>query len=170
LIRDIRDMLISRFHHIMAVPEHWDHAHLVSLPEAEALYESFITMPANGGDNAIKYYVNWIDGWVDQANENSDRVLIIKFEEMKNELETTLTRVFDFFEYNHNTTVKKIISNHEKSYPRTSRPLAESFKLSGRKHSTFRSGQVGGWQNVLTPRHLDIIEKYAGGLLSKWGY
>ncbi|MCP4378239.1 MAG: sulfotransferase domain-containing protein, partial [bacterium] len=82
LIRDLRDMLISRYHHVVSQQSHWDHKRLMSIPESSRLLESMKGVRPADAISVIDYYDSWVSGWMDRLGADQTHSIAIKYEEM----------------------------------------------------------------------------------------
>jgi hypothetical protein len=64
LIRDTRDMLISRYYHVINDKNHWDYQRLKFFSSQSRLLESMKAIDPEGSISVIEYYNYWINGWL----------------------------------------------------------------------------------------------------------
>ena len=174
LLRDLRDMLLSRLYHILSQPDHPYHDKLTALNFSDALYESFSTDTLDGyGQHvtALDYYVDWCNGWLDLEEKNNSSVKVIKFEEMKSDLHAVLQGIFQFFDYDAGCDVSEIITKQQKlQQSRKMNDLSKGLQVPGRSVSTLRKGLVGGFREHFSDRHLSLVNDKAGHVLKRLGY
>ncbi len=172
LIRDLRDVLISRLYHILLWKSHWDNKRLVNLPQEERLLESMKGVIPELDVYVIDYFKSWISGWIDRAEAYPEDTLIIKYEEMKTDLFSVMKRIFSFYEYKvTDEDIRKVISKQNRIQKKhRKRELKMNLKLTGRAHSTFRKGLTGEWRNEFNQEIKEFIKEHAGDILIKSGY
>ena len=78
-IRDIRDMMISRYFHIISQKCHWQHKSLIDLPALEGFRLSCVERMNIESMRPIDYYHYWISGWLPAAKKN--HALIVWYED-----------------------------------------------------------------------------------------
>ena len=174
LIRDLRDMMISRYHHIMSEPTHWMYDSIKGLKFEEGFTKSLhginpyaVTSP---DETALDYYRFWLRGWLEYNESNPEKAIFIKYEEMRNNPHQALGKILRFHEIHFDSqTINRIIEKQIRRYkPREF--LSDSLKQAGRQKTTFRKGQIGEWKGCFNERHKDIFKKEAGDVLILSGY
>lgn len=175
LIRDLRDMMISRYHHIMSEPTHWMYDSIKDLKFEEGFTKSLFGINPYGinpaaNETALDYYKYWLKGWLEYIESNPEKAIIIRYEEMKNDPHQVLDKILRFHEiYFDSQAIDRIIKNQIERYkPRKS--LLDNLKQVGRQKSTFRKGQIAEWKECFSERHKDIFKKEAGDVLILSGY
>tara|TARA_Y100000031_G_C8193047_1_gene372344 strand:+ start:393 stop:1172 length:780 start_codon:yes stop_codon:yes gene_type:complete len=172
LIRDLRDMLISRQYHVIANKSHWDNKRLMNFPPESRLLESMKGVIPELSVNVIDYFIFWVNGWIDKTVTDPNKTLLIKYEEMNSDLFFVLKKIYKFYEYYiDDAMISKIIIKQKKKHKNEKkRSLEENLKLIGRYRSTFRQGIVGQWQSEYNSETKDFVKNYAGDILIKSGY
>ncbi len=168
LIRDIRDMMISRYWHILSEPTHWQYKEISSLPFDEGFEKSlFGTFK---GEPVIIYFVRWINDWIEYINKNPNDTILIKYEEMKNDINFTLTKFFHFYGIQYSKMeINNIVLRQKIKHINRVR-LSINLNLAGREKTTFRKGIPGEWKNCFNEVHCMIFKKLAGETLIISGY
>ena len=130
LIRDIRDMMLSRYHHIINDPFHSEHTKIKNLDFNKGFMESLLMVRPGDNFSQLKYFNNWIVDWA-----SCKKYPIIKFEDFnKNKYEfikkiINFTLIKDFNE----TKVDKIIKNLS-IFSEKNIPLNKKLKYFGKKN------------------------------------
>ena len=172
LIRDLRDVLISRLYHIILMDDHWDKKRLLCLPEESRLIESMKGIVPQISLNIIDYFSFWISTWIDRVSSHPNETLIIKYEDMKTDLFSVMKSIFKFYDYKiSDEGIKAVILKQSKVHKNDrKRSLKNNLKLTGRSHSTFRKGSIGEWQNEFDQEIIDYFKLHAGEVLIESGY
>jgi sulfotransferase 6B1 len=172
IIRDLRDMMISRYYHTMSDPGHWMYSTIGHLTPEQGFLRSLYDIDELEGIDPIDYFAQWIDDWISYSKAHPEAVLIIKYEEMKHDVHATLKRLLAFTDINiGNEAVAQIVTDQEKTYRDINRGnLTQKLKQRGRLRSTFRKGQAGGWKSFFTEEHKEAFKKRAGNTLITSGY
>lgn len=164
-IRDIRDALVSRYHHVMADPLHRHHAMLRDLPEPEGIKRSFFGERPGEGDDPITYFSSWIVDWVASAE-----FPVVRFEDMRSDEESFLRVLLDAAGRDVQDLGRirsALAADREHAAQRS---LGDRLRTRGAGFSTFRSGQVGAWREVLDQEGIDLIKHFANRALVSGGY
>ncbi len=172
LIRDIRDMLISRYYHVIHDKNHWDYQRLIKIPSQSRLLESMKAIDPEDSVPVIEYYDYWINGWLKKIRSDPEFFLLIKYEEMKSNLFYVMKRIHNFYGSQvSDSSIRKIIhTQKERHFKDLERSLAENLIVIGREHSTFRKGIVGEWRTSYNKELKDYVKTYSGQTLIDSGY
>ena len=155
LIRDLRDMCISRYFDVKARRGHRHH----ELYNSETLEVGLTHCIDVIGDE----YVDWVRDWVRVAGENPGRILLITYEELNLLPAATFWTIFKFF---HLPIDEHFVGSLARSKLRGEQSLTESL----RKGSTARKGVVGDWKSYFSAAHEERFKEVAGNLLIELGY
>lgn len=167
VIRDIRDMLISRYHHAMEDPRHWMHQRLVNLNFEQGFMTS---MDLQQSSSQLQYYNNWIQGWLDYQDRCPNDVLIVKYEDMLADVAGALDNMLRFHNIELSAeAIQAIIARQKQGYKKGA-SLGENLKRAPGEKNTFRKGKSGEWRHQLSDAHLAAIEQVAGATLKRCGY
>jgi len=150
-LRDLRDMMISRYFHILNQKNHWLHNEISSLNFKKGFKISLISKHKEDKQNAICYYYNWIKKWREEASKN--KYLVVWYEDYKHNPINYIKRIMEFTEFE-NLSPKKVYLNILKK--KRSNNLTESYKKFGKLKSTFRKGATEEWKEYFD----DEISKY----------
>lgn len=162
IMRDPRDIAVSRVHYVLSLPRHPLHDRLARIGTFdEVLLASIDGLPPVGDSPglpplgvAVARFIPWTE---------ADGVLAIKFEDLvgargggsdQAQRETVLA-ISGFVEC----------------------PVAEGAAAAiggrifgGDQSATFRSGKAGGWREVLRPEHVIAMKRQVGSALVAMGY
>ena len=158
IYRDPRDMLVSQvFFATDMHGEHGMHDYYNSLPDVASRLKVAITGIEKDGLKmvGVKQRYEGVFAWLNQKN-----VMCIRFEELINNRDATLSAMLDEVE----KTGYKIPTLREKALA----VLVEA--IQPKKSHTFRSGKTGGWKEHFAEEHKKLFKDVAGDLLIKLGY
>ena len=141
-VRDLRDMLISRYFHIINDPNHWLHSKLVKLNFNDGFILSMNSKFNLISDNSLTYYYNWIKNWINIAKKKN--YLLLWFEEYKKDPHLYINRILDYIQFNE--FFAEDIQYNLELVRKNPKPLNISLSEYGRNKSTFRQGNVGDWK------------------------
>jgi Sulfotransferase domain len=177
LVRDVRDVLLS--------------AYAVDSATGMALYHS----RGRGFDGYIDTFLkgkiahqgswqNHVNSWLDSPLVGDDRLLLIRFEDMRRKTEAAVTSVLDFLGIS--CDKDKVITAIANNSLERMRAKEESVKRSGVKLDKkvlirdltvdseegrfVRKGTIGGWHAKLTEPQVRLIEQWTGPTLLRMGY
>lgn len=170
LIRDIRDMMISRYYHVMADQNHWQHEIIKSLPFEEGFEKSLFGKSYEDTMDVIYFYTKWILDWIRYIGANEDKCFLMSYEDMKNNLLSIFKKFLYFYQFEFSD---KFISHMIKAQNKmhlNKNNLSENLNLIGRMQTTFRKGSVGEWATLFNNKHKEIFKEIAGPMLIESGY
>lgn len=156
-VRDPRDKLISEYWHSRNFPRHWAHkqAHEQSI-------EEFISYKLESGEFE-KETLNWIRNWLE--NRDLTKSIIIRYEDMLNNPNTVLEKIFNFLGFK--IEQKKIENIIE----------INSFdKITGRKRGEnndtkfVRKGVSGEWKTIFSKEQKLLFSKIGEDVIENLGY
>ncbi|HEV8523046.1 MAG TPA: sulfotransferase domain-containing protein [Terriglobales bacterium] len=177
LVRDVRDVLLSNYarHCSLGLADY-----VAKGPSFDAYLHSFL-------EGTVTHVGSWQDhvqSWLDSPLAGDGRLLIVRFEDLRQETRATLANILKFLGVAvepfvidaaiRNNSLEKMRAKEDGT--RNSRRRLEKGVL-GRAHKDngedgrfVRQGAVAGWREKLTPEHVRLIETYAGGPLFRLGY
>ena len=158
--RDLRDIILSRYYRLIKYPKSIDSFDYRSIGFEKAIDHSIEVV----GDN----YKKWILGWLENKKKYPDKILIIKFEDMKLDTKKEFTKVLDF--YHIKLEDKKINNIIEECRGKKTIDISISRILPWGLSSNFRSGKIGEWKNQLNTKQIDRCKFLFGDVLIKTGY
>ena len=142
--RDIRDVFISRYYHILADKSHRQHKILLSMSEKKGFIRSFEKKDLNEKESILEYYYNWIKNW--NLKKNSINHLELWYEDYVNNKDEFLEKIINFIGESKNSLfdLKNYLDNQSSQNKKKS-----FFKLindKSKRVSTFRSGKINNWK------------------------
>jgi hypothetical protein len=163
--RDLRDILIARYHRLIAFPKSedaFDYIDYNDLGKEKALDHSI--------DIVADEYAKWILDWIDIAEKKPEQFCFVKFEEMKADTKIAFKRVLDFYEISLTENKIEEIVEAAKGRGTMKQNLAAAKILPWGVSSNFRSGKIGNWKNELTDTQINRCKTLMGDTLIKLGY
>ena len=165
LVRDVRDVVLSEFAYQKALG--W-------IPDD---FDLFMQQFVRGEVNPFSPWHQHVPGWVNSPLAKSSNFLLIKFEEMRRDTESTVNTVLDFLGVMVDPqTVRDAIANNslqrmqekEQRQPQLSRSAPPA---SGAEETRFiRKGSSGGWRSRLTAAQVEFMEQHTRPVLEQMGY
>ena len=107
-VRDLRDMLISRYYHIKSDQNHWLYNKLKNLDFSDGLLKSLKEKPPSSSEDPLTYYYFWIKNWILEGKKKN--YLILWFEEYKKEPIKYINKILEYTD-NKNFSAEKIYDN-----------------------------------------------------------
>jgi hypothetical protein len=164
-IRDIRDALISRYHHVRSDPRHRHHAMLRGLPEIEGIKRSFFGTHPGQGDDPIRYFSAWIVDWM-----STNRYPVVRYEQLIRLDEAVLAALREVTGRDSVQVDRLRSAMHGSRGGARTLPLEARLRSKGAGFSTFRNGTEGEWRRVLDREAIDLIKRHAQDALIAAGY
>ncbi|GAA0486481.1 sulfotransferase domain-containing protein [Salinibacillus aidingensis] len=162
IVRDVRDVIISYYQYVQKRKN--------TSIEFNDFYNQFLA-----GD--IDNYGTWgenVGSWLGASKGNSN-FLLIKYEDMLEDIYSEMIKVCDFLDLNVNKSEltmaieKSSFDNLQKSEVEVQNK-AEELKNTNQNIKFFRSGKKGQWNDYLTKKQIEILESQYSNLLKKLGY
>ena len=153
-LRDLRDMLISRYFHILADKKHWLHKSIKDLNFTDGFIASLSARENKNSIDSLNYYYNWVSNWLDISKEK--KYLVLWYEDYKQNPINYIKKILDytsFDEFSPSEINNKILIKKNKL------PLSKNLKIHGRLRSTFRKGVVGEWKELFNNKISDYFYK-----------
>jgi len=163
--RDLRDVIISRYHRLMAVPKKkgaFDYIDYRELPKEQALDHSL--------ELVAEFYVPWINGWLQKVRDEPDRFMAVTFEELKADTEATYRKVLDFYQITLPLDLIKQNIENSKGKGDLQKNMSDAEVLPFGLSSNFRSGRVGQWREELSQLQIERCKELMGAILIELGY
>jgi len=157
--RDIRDVMFSRYNHIISDKNDHLHKKIKDLDIKEGFIESV--------KEEISYTYQWMIGWQNYS-KNNNNCLILWYEEFIKDSKAYIKKIIDYLEFDNSYTDKiylKIDSNIKLLKERT---LKENLSLFERR--TFNKGKSGEWRKVLDEETMEKFYSILPGDISKVEY
>ena len=163
--RDIRDMMISRYFHIINDKKHWNHNKIKNLPFEDGFIQSLKSIDPEGLI-PIKYYYNWIVDWKEICRQKN--YLALWYEDYVKNPESYIKSILNYVGFNNFSTTN--IEKELKSSRMEQKDLSSGLKNHERYKSTFRSGKIKVWNEYFTPKISNFFEQNLPGPLDEVTY
>lgn len=159
--RDIRDVMISRYFHIIADKKHRHHKILNNMDQKSGFIASFEKNGINKKISSIDYYYNWVLKW--RKNTNSKNFLELWFEEYVTDPENYFKKILKFIGENEKDSQIKSLKDYMNKNKRRKmkKSFSELINDKSKNVSTFRSGKINNWKNFFDE---EITEKFNNSL------
>ena len=156
MYRDLRDVAVSHVFYVQRTPWHPEHPDYEGLPIEDGL--------RHFGNTLLPEFVDWIRSW--HANRDSERSLIVRYEDLLADTVATFREVARLFELPDDPdTVESIVEAHRFENLSGGRDRGENAD-----DSFFRKGVSGDWKNHFTPQLKTQFKEVAGQALIDFGY
>ena len=139
-LRDLRDMMISRYFHIKNDKSHWLNNKISRLNFKEGFITSLTSKPSINEQNSLSYYYYWVFDWLKIANKKN--YLILWYEDYKTNPINYINKILDYTEFN-DFSAEKIL---KKIKNKKAENLKKSLNQDSKLKSTFRRGETGEWK------------------------
>lgn len=149
LTRDLGDMMLSRYFHILSDKNHWQHNKIINLDIDNGFLESCFFHEKNSNFYnthipPLSYYNNWLNDW---NNYKSDNILRLNFEEFVKDKNKFIKKILNHLGLLNTKYLKNILEMMNKKNKEEN--LIENLRKFGRNVSTYRSGKVGDFDRIL---------------------
>lgn len=157
IVRDPRAVAVSYFHHLVALKQI---AHDLPLNQ-------FVSDFIRGGLDDFGTWEEHVRGWLNAHKQHSDRVMIVKYEDLKLATEQTLSNIASFVEIN--APIVKIQAAIKWSSPENMRRLeVESRDAGHRGFSGFREGSFFVRNATSSGWKLELGESLETQIVDAW--
>ena len=161
IFRDIRDVCVSLYYNNKTLSENYYYEYYQSLSDIEAFDFTIYLV--------ITHIVPWVENWHEYSKNNSEKLYVIKYEELWEDTSKELRGIISFLGVQiQESFINKALCLKIKK----AQDLKTNSEKGGgfRKVNTARKGGVGGWKYYFTEKQKNRIKKSAGKLLIELGY
>lgn len=156
LFRDLRDVAVSNSYYVRNTPWHPEHPHYAGKDVQQCL--------SVFAERTLDDYANWVRLWA--KNADPERSVILRYEEMLDDVESCLHRVADLFELDSSDGMI-----HDIAEKNSFRRMSGGRDRGQASASDFvRKGVAGDWRNHFTPALCDLYKAKIGRFLVDFGY
>jgi hypothetical protein len=161
LVRDMRDVILSQYSREK---------------ELGILYDDFDTYLSKFLHGKISGFGAWhehLDSWLESPLARRGDLLLLRFEDLRKDMESVMTRVLDFLGVEvRPEAIRAAIANNTLDRMREKETQSKTLhQAKGGEDGRFvRKGAVGGWRERLTDDQSQRIHAVAGEALRRMGY
>ena len=153
LLRDPRDMLISRYYHLMEDTNHAIHKKIKNLNFNDGFLTSIQTISEEDGISGLKYYKLWYLNWITFYKKNKTNILLIKYENLIKDPKKIIEQINRFYELNlSKSKIQKIVNTKLLK----NKTLKSNLKNSLFLNNTYRKGSEGDWK-TLSKKNMKLL-------------
>jgi|ERR1700722_766225 hypothetical protein len=157
LVRDARDVALSEF------------AFQKALGLAKDDFEAYLPRFLRGQVNPFGSWTAHVDSWMNAKEKGHAEVMLVRFDEMRSEPEESLANMMKFLNVPvERETIRRAVLNNSVE------KMRDKEKINPQKASAkgrfIRSGAVGGWREKFTDTQAQLVDRYAGSILSRLGF
>ena len=161
LVRDLRDVAVSRYFHVLNDATHRHHSTYRSIPEEQGIQASL--------DVIAEEFTPWVADWLAVQRRRPDEILLMTYEELNRDPRSAFQRICEF----HGITVStKLLERFAGSrISPEDKPNNEIRPGAGLgTTSSARHGRTGEWRRYLSEAQAKLAEERMGGVLRDLGY
>jgi len=161
ILRDVRDVMLSCFARESALGV----LHIRTL-------DDYVRPFMRGKMTRFGAWQEHVEGWMNSPLALRGDLLIVRFEEMRNDLEGTVARCLEFLGKEVSPAViRSAVRNNSLEKMRAKEDTARTLpKSPGEAGRWIGKGTIQGWRQKLTQRQLEIVDEFAGDWLARLGY
>lgn len=157
LVRDPRDVVLSEY------------AYQKALGLAGDDFDGYVTAFLRDGVNPFGTWTNHVRGWLDAAQKQPAQILVVRYEDLRQQTPKMLAKLMDFFGKKvDEAAILKAIENNSLERMQAKEKVAP--QRASAKGKFIRSGSVKGWKEKLSVSQLERIQEYAGEAMLRLGY
>ena len=162
LVRDVRDVILSGFARDAATG---------SIDPKRRNLDDWVLAFMQGKVERWGSWQSHVASWIDSPLAARGDLLVIRFEDMREDLESTVARCLDFLGSPAKPSVIQAAIHHNSiEKMRTKEQESKRMdKISGDGRQV-NSGLIGRWRNTLSEKQLRIVDEYAGDTLAFFDY
>jgi hypothetical protein len=161
LVRDLRDSLLSQYSREKELG-------LVWWGDFDGYIDAFLKGTINGFGPWQEHIPNWLDSPLAKRGD----LLMVQFEQMRNNPQEKLEQILDFLGLDvRPEAIAEAIADNTIERMKERENKAQKLHQSGSKEGRFvRQGAVMGWRDKYTLAQLELIDQCAGKTLARMGY
>jgi hypothetical protein len=160
IVRDARDVALSAY------------ARTRQIGIADQDFDVYLRAFLKGRVNPYGAWDRHLRSWLDGPLTKEGKLLVIKFEDLRRDPETALSRMVEFVGVPMDSEkIRTALANNSVDQMRMKEQKSSKLFKSTTEDGRFvRKGAVQGWRTLLTPAQLQMFQQYAGRELSRMGY
>ena len=161
VVRDGRDVAVS---------EYWHRRRVTGF---EGDFSGFLEYWLRGYFTGAGAWAKHIEGWLTSPSNRNGEVLLVRYEDLKQDTVGELRRVADFLgleSSDERITSAVQASTLEKMKKQEERSEGIKHREKDEKIPVVRKGNVGDWRNHFSDSDIERFSEHAGGAMSRLGY
>lgn len=161
LVRDVRDVMLSSFARETAL----DVVHIHNLDE-------YVRPFMQGRMTRFGSWQEHVDGWMNSPLAKRGDLLVLRFEDVRKDPEDAVARCLEFLGKKVDATViQTVVHNNLLDKMRAKEDQAKKLpKSPGETGRQVGKGAVQGWRQKLTEQQLEVVDEFAGDVLTRLDY
>ena len=163
--RDLRDVVVSRYHRLIKIPK----------TKRDPYYVDYSKMPKEQAINhcidiVMQDYIPWIEGWFLVADQHEDLVHFCRFEDLVRDPSNEFEKILNFYEISLESEIKTKIILQTRGKGDMVSNINKGTLQSWAYSSNFRSGKIGGWRSDFNQKNIDYFKEKDKGILISLNY
>lgn len=146
-VRDLRDVMISRYFHILSDEKHWQHSAIKDLPFHDGFLKSLTYTTSSHAEAPIVYFYNWINDWTKVARKAN--YLLLWYEDYTKDPIKYINNILNYIKFSKKSP-EEIEMKLKSSLNSKKKSLKENLKKYGKLQSTYRKAESNQWKNLFT--------------------
>lgn len=161
LVRDMRDVIFSQYSREKELGILYDD------------FDGYLSKFLQGRISGFGAWQKHIESWLESPLPRRGDLLLLRFEDMRNDIEGAISQMLEFFGVEVRAEViRAAIANNTLDRMRDKETQSKTLhQAKGSEEGRFvRKGSVGGWRERLTDAQLHMIDTFAGEVFRRMGY
>lgn len=161
LVRDMRDVIFSQYSREKELGILYDD------------FDGYLSKFLRGKISGFGAWQKHIDSWLESPLPRRGDMLLLRFEDLRKDMEGAMGQMLDFFGVEvRPEVIRAAIANNTLDRMREKEiQSATLHQAKGGEEGRFvRKGSVGGWRERLTDEQLQVIDEFAGDAFRRMGY
>lgn len=161
LVRDMRDVIFSQYSREKELGILYDD------------FDGYLSKFLQGRISGFGAWQKHIESWLESPLPRRGDLLLLRFEDMRNDIEGAISQMLEFFGVEVRAEViRAAIANNTLDRMRDKETQSKTLhQAKGSEEGRFvRKGSVGGWRERLTDAQLQMIDTFAGEAFRRMGY
>lgn len=161
LVRDMRDVIFSQYSREKELGILYDD------------FDGYLSKFVQGKISGFGAWQKHIDSWLESPLPRRGDLLLLRFEDLRKDMEAAIGQMLDFFGVEvRPEVIRAAIANNTLDRMREKETQSKTLHQakSGEEGRFVRKGSVGGWREKLTDAQLQMIDAFAGDAFRRMGY
>jgi len=161
LVRDMRDVIFSQYSREKELGILYDD------------FDGYLSKFLQGRISGFGAWQKHIDSWLESPLPRRGDLLLLRFEDMRKDMEGAISQMLDFFGVEvRPEVIRAAIANNTLDRMRDKETRSKTLhQAKGGEEGRFvRKGSIGGWRERLTDAQLKMIDTFAGEAFRRMGY